>query len=123
MNSSAINTSMGSIQINNQVVAGYAGSAAVGCMGVVGLAAANMAEGFQDGWGKLLKKDSITRGIVVSRKGTHVSLELHVILAYGLNIPAIGRNLRESVYYAVSEHTGLKVDNITIYVDGVRVID
>ncbi len=105
--------------INDRVVAGYAGSAAVGCMGVVGMADAGM----KDGWGRLLNRESLTRGINVYRKGTHVSLELHVILAYGANIPAIGRNLRESIYYAITEHTGLRVDEITIYVDGIRAVD
>ena len=112
-------TSLGEVTIDNEALAEYAGGAAVGCMGVVGMAAAGM----RDGFGRLLNRESLTRGIYVKRKGSHVSLDLHVIIAYGSNIPAIGNNLIQSVKYAVEEHTGLRVDQIRVFVDGVRVID
>ncbi len=115
----SIDTSLGKISIDNEAIAGYAGGAAVECMGIVGMAAVSM----KDGWGTLLKKESLTRGIIVNRKGNHVSLDMHVIAAYGSNILAIGSNLMENVTYAIEEHTGLTVDDIRVFVDGVRVID
>ena len=115
----SIDTSLGKISIDNEAIAGYAGGAAVECMGVVGMAAVSV----KDGWGKLLKRESLTQGIIVNRKGNHVSLDLHVIVAYGSNILAIASNLTETVTYTIEEHTGMTVDNIRIFVDGVRVID
>jgi len=52
-----IETGLGTILINHEVIATYAGSVAVGCFGIVGMAAVNM----KDGLVRLLKKDYITR--------------------------------------------------------------
>ena len=64
MKSSSMNTHMGNIAIDNEVIARYAGSVAMECFGIVGMAGINM----KDGLVKLLKMDSITRGINVSIK-------------------------------------------------------
>ena len=42
---------------------------------------------------------------------------------YGVNIPSVCDNLLENVKYRVEEFTGLKVQKINIFVEGVRVID
>ena len=39
------------------------------------------------------------------------------------NIPSVCDNLLENVKYRVEEFTGLKVQKINIFVEGVRVID
>ena len=51
-----IETSLGTIMIDNEVIATYAGSVAVECFGIVGMAAVNM----KDGLVKLLKRDYLT---------------------------------------------------------------
>ena len=56
-----IHTELGSILIDADVVATYAGSVALGCSGIVGMASLDM----RDGLMKLLKKENITRGIEV----------------------------------------------------------
>ena len=53
----------------------------------------------------------------------HISLDFHVIVAYGISISAVADNLIENVKYKVEEFTGMTVDKINIYVEGVRVID
>jgi uncharacterized alkaline shock family protein YloU len=50
-------------------------------------------------------------------------LEFHVIVAYGVSICAVADNLIANVKYKVEEFTGMDVDSINIYVEGVRVID
>ena len=56
-----MNTQMGEVLIDTDVIAKYAGSVAVECFGIVGMASVNM----KDGLVKLLKKDSLTHGISV----------------------------------------------------------
>ena len=70
-----------------------------------------------------VKKDSITRGIEVSIEDNEICLGFHVIVAYGVNIPVVSQNLMDSVRYQVEEFTGMKIDRIDIFVEGVRVID
>ena len=114
-----MNTGMGEITINTDVIATYAGSVAVECFGIVGMAAVNM----KDGLVKLLKKDSLKHGINVTVNENKISLDFHVIVAYGVSIRAVSDNLIANVKYKVEAFTGIEVENINILVEGVRVID
>ena len=60
----SMSTELGIITISPEVIAKYAGSVAVECFGIVGMAAVNM----KDGLVRLLKKDSLTHGILVEVK-------------------------------------------------------
>lgn len=119
MKGSSMNTHMGNIVINNEVIAQYAGSVAVECFGIVGMAGVNV----RDGLVRLLKKDSLTRGINVSVSGNKLVLDFHVIVSYGVSIIAVADNLISSVKYKVEEFTGIEIEKINIFVEGVRVID
>ena len=114
-----INNKLGEIQINPEVIAKYAGITAVECFGIVGMAAVSM----KDGLVKLLKKESLTHGINVDIEENHIILDFHVIVANGVSISAVADNLIENVKYKVEEFTGMEVDKINIFVEGVRVID
>lgn len=114
-----INNKLGEIQINPDVIALYAGTTAVECFGIVGMAAVSM----KDGLVKLLKKESLTHGINVSIIDNQITIDFHVIVAYGISISAVADNLIENVKYKVEEFTGMDVEKINIYVEGVRVID
>ena len=114
-----MNTGLGEIVINPDVIALYAGSVAVECFGIVGMAAVNM----KDGLVKLLKKESLTHGINVTLNDNKLTIDFHVIVSYGVSISAVADNLVSNVKYKVEEFTGLTVEKINIFVEGVRVID
>lgn len=114
-----LNNKLGEVQIGMDVIAQCAGNAAVECFGIVGMAAVSM----KDGLVRLLKKDSLTRGVDVEIIDNHINIDFHVIVSYGVNISAVSENLMESVKYKVEEFTGMEVDRINIFVEGVRVID
>ena len=99
----ALATGSGNLIIDVDVVAQYAGSVAVECFGIVGMAAVSMS----DGIAKMLKKENLTRGINVQMINNKLVLDFHVIVSYGVNI----------------EYTGFEIDKINIFVEGVRVID
>ena len=119
MKGSSMNTHMGSITIDKEVIGQYAGSVAIECFGIVGMAGVNM----KDGLVKLLKMESITRGIVVTLEENKLILDFHVIVAYGVSILAVSENLISNVKYKVEEFTGIEIEKINIFVEGVRVID
>ena len=119
MKETSMNTHMGNIAIDNDVIAQYAGSIAMECFGIVGMAGINV----KDGLVKLLKRDSMTRGINVSINNNKLTINFHVIVAYGVGILAVSDNLICNVKYKVEEFTGIHVEKINIFVEGVRVID
>ncbi len=89
-----MSTDLGIITIDPEVIAKYAGTVAVECFGIVGMAAVNM----KDGLVHLLKKESLTRGIKVRiSEDNHVSLSFHIIVAYGVSISAVTDHLISNV--------------------------
>ena len=108
-----MNTGMGEITINTDVIATYAGSVAVECFGIVGMAAVNM----KDGLVKLLKRESLTHGINVTINDNAIEIDFHVIVSYGVSISTVADNLIESVKYKVEEFTGMPVEKINIFVE------
>lgn len=114
-----INNQLGTILIDTDVIAKYAGSVAVECFGIVGMAAVNV----KDGLVKLLKKESLTHGINVTVNDNKITLDFHVIMIYGVSVCAVSDNLIEIVKYKVEKFTGAEVEKINVFVEGVRVID
>ncbi|MCI8333483.1 MAG: Asp23/Gls24 family envelope stress response protein [Lachnospiraceae bacterium] len=114
-----MNTQLGAIMIDPEVIARYAGSVAVECFGIVGMAMVNM----KDGIVKLLRGDNLTRGVNVQINDNKITLSFHVIVAYGVSISAVSDNLISNVKYKVEAFTGMTIEKINIFVEGVRVID
>ncbi len=114
------NNKLGNIEVKPDVIAYYAGSQAVQCSGVVGMAAMSM----KDGLFRLLKVESLSKGVqVYIDDDNKLYVDFHIIVAYGVNICSVADNIIENVKYKLEEFTGFEVSKINIYVEGVRVID
>ena len=114
-----MDTDLGEVIINPDVIATYAGGVAVECFGIVGMAGLNL----KDGVIKVLRRDFLRRGINVTINQNRISLDFHVIMAYGVSIQAVVENLISNVRYKIEEFTGMELERIRVYVEGVRVID
>lgn len=108
---------MGNITIDKEVIAQYAGIVAMECFGIVGMGIT-----VKDVV-KLLKRDNVTKGITVTVNNNKLTLDFHVIVSYGVSILAVSNNLIDNVKYKVEEFTGMEIEKINIFVEGVRVID
>lgn len=117
MKGSFLNTHMGNITIDKEVIAQYAGIVAMECFGIVGMGIT-----VKDVV-KLLKRDNLTKGITVTVNNNRLTLDFHVIVSYGVSILAVSDNLMDNVKYKVEEFTGMAIEKINIFVEGVRVID
>lgn len=118
--SNSFSTGLGEIHIDSSVLARYAGAAAVECVGVVGMASVSM----KDGLAKLLRVENLDHGVTVTvNDNDTIEIECHIIVAYGVNIQSVCNNLCETVTYNLEKFSGMKVAGVSIYVDGVRVID
>jgi uncharacterized alkaline shock family protein YloU len=114
-----MNKKLGAIVIDSNVIATYAGSVAVECFGIVGMASVSM----KDGLVKLLGRENLGHGITVRLNENRIELDFHVIVSYGVSISAVAENLISSVQYKLEAFTGMEVEKITVYVEGVKVID
>lgn len=107
------------VRINPDVIAQYAGMKAMECIGIVGMGAVSLKDGFY----RILKSDRLMKGVSVSVRNGQITIDFHIIVAYGVSIQAVTDNLTENVSYHVEHFTGLPVEKINVYVEGVRVID
>lgn len=115
-----MNTDLGQVLISPEVIAKYAGETAYECFGIVGMAMVSV----KDGLVKLLKRDSSTKGINVEiNEDNEITIDFHIIVAYGVNIATIADNIISNVKYKVEEFTGMTVKKVNIHIEGVRVID
>ncbi|MGG1311284.1 MULTISPECIES: Asp23/Gls24 family envelope stress response protein [Cohnella] len=108
----------GKINVSDQVIAVIAGSAALDCYGLVGMASRKQ---LKDGIAELLGRENLSRGVEVRREGEQLHLDLYVIVSYGTKISEVAHNIQTQVKYVLDEVVGLKVDYVNIFVQGVRV--
>ncbi|MFD0671804.1 Asp23/Gls24 family envelope stress response protein [Cohnella sp. GCM10027633] len=109
----------GKIDVADQVIAVIAGSAALDCYGLVGMASR---KGLKDGIAELLGRENLSRGVEVRHEAERVHLDLYVIVSYGTKISEVAHNIQSKVKYVLEEVVGLKVDYVNINVQGVRVM-
>ena len=69
-----MNKKLGAIVIDSNVIATYAGSVAVECFGIVGMASVSM----KDGLVKLLGRENLGHGITVRLNENRIELDFHV---------------------------------------------
>lgn len=108
----------GKIKISDDVIAILAGSAALECYGLVGMASRQQ---FKDGIAELLGRDNLRRGVEVRREQEQLHIDLHIIVGYGMKISEVAYNVQTKVKYMLNEVAGLHVDTVNIIVQGVRV--
>ena len=109
-----MHTDLGQVIIDEEVIATYAGINAIECFGIVGMASVNM----KDGFAQLLKRDNVSKGVHIK-----IYIDFHIIVVYGVSIATVTENLIQNVKYRVEKFTGMSVEKINIYVEGVRIVD
>lgn len=90
---------LGVTKIADDVIAFYACNATMKTNGV-----ANLAGGFTDNLSKnFLGKDPIYKGVKVSQSEDHITLDIFIIVKYGVKIPAVAWDVQENVKKEVEE--------------------
>ena len=112
-----IQNELGTISISEDVAATIAGSTTVESYGVVGMAWRNK----KDGIVSLLMPDTVTKGINITVQDDGVVIEMNIIVEYGININTICKSIVNNVRYSIENSVGIKVKQVNVRVEGVRV--
>ncbi|XEC96985.1 Asp23/Gls24 family envelope stress response protein [Paenibacillus tarimensis] len=112
------NTDLGKVIINDEVISIIAGSAAMECYGLVGMASRKQ---LKDGIAELLGRENLSRGVEVRRENEMLHIDLYIIVSYGTKISEVAHNIQSKVRYVLNDVVGLEVDQVHIFVQGVRV--
>lgn len=107
------------ITVTDGALATIIGLAAHEVPGVVGMAPASLGEGLK----RILGVAQADEGVEVRRTqldgGEVTDVDLHVVVAYGVNIPAVADSIRERVSYAAKTYAGVTLNAIRIHIAGV----
>lgn len=113
----AYETRLGKIDISEGYLSKLIGNEVTSCYGVVGMVPSNNKQKIL---GKLYKNEPIDTGIKVIGNSDSITVELHIIVTYGMNINAIAASITEKVKYVVKESTSITVDKVIVKIDGIR---
>ncbi len=109
-------TRLGSVEISSEYFAKLIGNAVVSCYGV----RAMVPKGRQWWRSKLTRKEYIDTGIFVSGSINQINVDLHIAVAYGLNINEIAKSIVNKVKYTVEQSTGIIVNAVTVHIDSME---
>jgi uncharacterized alkaline shock family protein YloU len=109
----ALSSPLGEIRISHAAVAQIVGHTAAECYGVVAMSTRGRL-------GRRLSRDRLTRGIEVSGDAHAVTIDVYVVVEYGLNLAEVAATLRSRVAYEVERLTGLRVAAVEVHIQDVR---
>ena len=103
-----LSTPLGRISISSDAIAHIVAETVRESYGVVGMA------------GPKWLPARATRGIEVGRDGNAVTIDVHVVVEYGLNLAEVASTVRNRVGYEIERLTGLPVRAVEVHIDDVR---
>jgi uncharacterized alkaline shock family protein YloU len=112
-----VTSELGRITVSPAAVAQIVGRVAAECYGVVGMSVRGPA---RERVTQLLPKGRWGRGVLVRNVDGAVALELHVVVAYGLNLAEVAATVRSRVTYEVERQTGLGVSSVDVHIQDVK---
>ena len=111
-------TDKGFVRISDAVFTSLAGDAATHCFGVKGMAMRSMSDGLVH----LLRHEAMGKGVHVTyHEDNSISIELHIIVKNGVNIPVICDSIIGEVRYKVKTATGIRVKSVDVFVDSMTI--
>ncbi len=107
---------IGSISYSNEVIGKLVGLSTMECYGVVGMVSKG------SGFWELMKMENLSKGVKVTLVDEYkLNIELFVMVQYGNKISEIASNIIQKVRYNIENYTGLKVSEITVNIQAVRI--
>lgn len=112
-------TDLGKINITNQAIATLVADASMECYGVVGLTSKNYSEKAS----AVLKREDLEKGIVVKNNKTNIDISVYIIVAAGIKVTEVLRNVQQKVKYVVGKQLEVSVGKVNVYVQDLKKVD
>ncbi len=108
-----LSSPLGRITISSDAIGQIVSQTAAECYGVVGMSGRGRV-------GRLLARGREKQGIEIGGNGTGVTIDLYVVVEYGLNLAEVAGSVRSRVAYEVERLTGLTVAAVEVHIQDVR---
>jgi uncharacterized alkaline shock family protein YloU len=99
----------GRLTITREAVAEIVAERTLGCYGVIGLSAGTRV-------GRIFRRE----GISIDGDARALRIQVHLVVAHGLNLAEVASTVRSQVAYEVERLTGLKVAAVEVVIERVR---
>lgn len=106
---------VGQIQIADEVIAIIAGIAATEVTGIAG-----MTGNFTGEIAEILGKKNLSKGVKVTVGEREVSVDLFVVIQFGIKIPEVAVAVQKRVKNAIETMTGLSVIEVNLNITGIH---
>ena len=106
-----IKTKDGLIDISNGVIATVVGGAATSNYAI------------RDGFDGILNRANYKRGVVVKSEDNEITVDVYIIVGYGLKISEVSKNVQDSVKFNLSNQLGINTKAVNVIVQSVKVLD
>ena len=112
-----IKNDIGTIYISEDVMLKVVGYAALECYGIVAMSSKRAKDGIVE-W---LGRENLSKGVQLKLVDDMVDVDLFIVVEYGISVTAVCTAIKEVVKYKLESMTGVKVRNVNITVEGIRV--
>lgn len=112
-----IKNDIGTVYISEDVMLKVVGYAALECYGIVAMCGKRAKDGLVE-W---LGRENLTRGVQIKAAGDMLDVDLFIVVEYGVSISEVCKTIIDTVRYKLESMTGIKVRNVNISVEGIRV--
>jgi len=110
-------TAYGGINISLEAIGAVAGSAAVECYGVVGLASKNL---LRENIADLLKEEAFYKGVFPKKDKDDYIVDVYIIVAYGVKITEVVSEVQKKVKYVLEKTFDIKFKAVNVFVQGLK---
>lgn len=110
------NNIYGRIVISDKTIEKFIAKTSMDCYGIVEF----VPSGIFDSVMSFLTLRSQSKGVRVKSNGDRITIEVSVVVKYGVSIKAVVESLKESIKYKVERFTGMIVDVINVNVAAVK---
>ncbi|MGI6690157.1 MAG: Asp23/Gls24 family envelope stress response protein [Clostridiales bacterium] len=112
-----IKNDIGTIFISEEVMLKVVGYAALECYGIVAMSSKRAKDGIVE-W---LGRENLSKGVQIKAVDDMVDVDLFIVVEYGISVTAVCNAIKEVVRYKLESMTGIKVRNVNITVEGIRI--
>lgn len=110
---------VGEITVSQEYFMSLISNTVTNCFGVVQM---NASTAKQTLMAYLPKKEGKKApcGVAVRVGKDKLVVDLHITVMYGVNVSAVVKSIMNKVRYTIEESTGISVERVNVYVDGIR---
>ncbi|HEY0222774.1 Asp23/Gls24 family envelope stress response protein [Lactovum miscens] len=113
-------TANGEVEISTEVIATVVGTSTTEIFGVVGMTSQNAV---RDNVRQILGQDNYSRGVVVNSDVEGTTIDVFVVISYGVKISEVARNIQERVCFNLENQLGLTNVKVNVNVESVKVVN